>query len=432
MKAKIYFSTLIFLVCTIANVYSQNARYQPQSKGKINIGNINTSFSCSGMLFFDGLNFIFEVPKGSNIHTVFASSLDIAGRDQNNQIRASNTRYGQQNDFYESGPIDSITKIPSDPRIWDHVWCIEKSKIESFIINFNNPSYIIPNEILTWPGNDVSNSNIKLAPFNDLNSNGIYEPRTGEYPLIKGDQYCFFVNNDFNQLTNSQDKSLGVEIQTEIFAFNQVAPLGDALFIDYTIINRSNNTYTDFYMGQWSDLDIGNFLDDFIGTDVGRDMIFGYNGDNDDEGISGYGINPPAQGIIFLNHPLSKSFAFAPTNPPPAIGDTENDEQIHNLLSGKWSDGTPLTYGGSGYDPASSNICSFTYPSNTDPAFLGQTWSEETASNFPQDRRVIGSAGPFVLPIGGRIKLSLAYLYARGTSGNSVAELKAAADIINP
>ncbi|MCY7362873.1 MAG: hypothetical protein LH629_12530, partial [Ignavibacteria bacterium] len=249
---------------------------------------------------------------------------------------------------------------------------------------------------------------------------------------IKGDQYCFFENNDFNQLTNSQDKSLGVEIQTEIFAFNQVAPLGDALFIDYTIINRSNNTYTDFYMGQWSDLDIGNPLDDFVGTDVGRDMIYGYNGDNDDEGITGYGINPPAQGIIFLNHPLSKSLSFNNINSLAILENDIIDEQAHFLLSGKWADGTPLTFGGTGYDPTSLNFCSYMFPNNTDSAFVGQTWSEETASNYPDDRRVIGSTGPFVLPIGGRIKLSLAYLYARGTSGNSVAELKAAADIINP
>ncbi len=430
MKAKIYFSTLIFLVCTITNVYSQSTRYRAQGKGTINIGNINASFLGSGILFLNDRTSNFEVPKGSNKYTVFASGLDIAGRDQNNQIRASNSRYAQQNDFYEPGPIDSITKLPSSPSQWDHVWCIEKSKIESFIINFNNPSYIIPNEILTWPGNDVSNNNIKLAPFNDLNSNGIYEPRIGEYPLIKGDQYCFFINNDFKQLSVPLDKSLGIEIQTEIFAFDQVAPLGYALFIDYTIINRSNNTYSDFYLGQWSDLDIGNYQDDFIGTDVGRDMIFGYNGDNDDETTFGYGLNPPAQGIIFLNHPLVKSLSFANTI---STGITDlTDEQIHNLLTGKWSDGTPQTFGGTGYDPASSNICSFTYPSNTDPAFPGQTWSEETESNIPQDRRIMGSVGPFVLPIGGKIKLSLAYLYARGTSGNSVAELKAAADIINP
>ena len=35
------------------------------------------------------------------------------------------------------------------------------------------------------------------------------------------------------------------------------------------------------------------------------------------------------------------------------------------------------------------------FPGDTDPAFPGQTWTEQTAGNVPDDRRFLQTAGKF-------------------------------------
>ncbi len=424
------FPTLLFLVFSFfsLNTFSQFVNSY-SGFGEIDAGNIRAGFSNTGSLFWDFSNPRFEVPKNSGKSTVFASSIWLGGYDQNNELHAGWVLYGQQGDFFQPGPIDSLTKIAANSRQWDHVWCVEKASIDQFKNSFGSPGYIIPNEILTWPGNGFYGYSKNLAPYKDLNNNGIYEPRSGEYPDIKGDEFCFFVNNDAPRYLN--EKSLGVEIHTSVYSKNASNYLGNVIFVEYDIINRSVNTYSDFYIGHFSDLDIGNAADDYIGTDVGRDMIYGYNGDNDDETASGYGLNPPAQGIIFLNKVLSHSLTFSGVAPLGQNIPTNNSE-VHFALKGKWGDGTKLTYGGTGYDPFSTNFTNHVFPGDTDPAYSGLDWSEITEGNVPGNRLILGSTGPYLLAPNQREKLTIAYLYSRGTSGNSVAELKADADLLNP
>ncbi len=425
-------STLLFVVFSF---FSLNTFGQVFSSrfGQIDPGNIKARFRNNGTLFFssDSQNY-FEVPKNSGKTTIYNSSIWMAGKDQNNQIHAGRVTYGQYFDFFQSGPIDSLTHIAANNRQWDHVWCIEKASIDQFKISLGTPGYVIPNEILTWPGNGYYGYSKNLAPYKDLNSNGIYEPRNGEYPDIKGDEFCFIVNNDLRrEILFTNEKALGVEIHTSVYSFNASGYLLNVIFVEYDIINRSLNTYSDFYIGHWSDLDIGNPSDDYVGTDVGRNMIYGYNGDNDDEGVLGYGLNPPAQGYIFLNKPLSYSMYFNNAAPEPQE-DVSNNYEGFLALQGKWRDGNSQTFGGDGYDTLSTNYANYIFPGTTDPAHPGQDWSEISEGNLPSDRRVLGSTGPYLLAPNQREKLTIAYLFSRGTSGNSVAELKADADLLNP
>ncbi len=431
MKNK--FSTLLILVFsffslnTFGQFFNSNSGFE-----EIDAGNIKAGFSNTGSLFWDFSNPRFEVPKNSGKGTVFTSSIWLGGYDQNNELHAGWVRYGVQGDFFQPGPVDSLTNIAANNGQWDHVWCIEKVSIDQFKNSLGSPGYIVPNEILTWPGNGFNGYSKNLAPYKDLNNNGIYEPRSGEYPDIKGDEFCFIVNNDLNYRSGfPNEKSFGVEIHTSVYSYSDSNYLGNVIFIEYDIINRSSNTYSDFYIGHFSDLDIGNPYDDYIGTDVGRDMIYGYNGDIDDEGVNGYGLNPPAQGIIFLNKVLSHSLNFN-NFLPSGQSFPNNSSELYFALKGKWVDGTSLTYGGTGYDPFSTNFTNYVFPGDTDPAYLSQDWSEITEGNIPSNRRILGSTGPYLLAPNQREKLTIAYLYSRGTSGNSVAELKADADLLNP
>ena len=54
-------------------------------------------------------------------------------------------------------------------------------------------------------------------------------------------------------------------------------------------------------LAQWSDPDLGNANDDYVGCDTTLSLGFVYNGDNNDE--SGYGAAPPAMGYDFFQGP---------------------------------------------------------------------------------------------------------------------------------
>ena len=76
-------------------------------------------------------------------------------------------------------------------------------------------------------------------------------------------------------------------------------------FYKYQILNRSNVVLNDTYFGQWVDPDLGNAVDDYVGCDVNRGLGFCYNGDADDDGAGGYGVNPPAVGVDFFQRSFS-------------------------------------------------------------------------------------------------------------------------------
>ena len=50
----------------------------------------------------------------------------------------------------------------------------------------------------------------------------------------------------------------------------------------------------------WVDPDLGDNQDDYVGCDVARGLGYCYNGDEDDGTAVGYGTNPPAIGVDFL------------------------------------------------------------------------------------------------------------------------------------
>lgn len=91
-----------------------------------------------------------------------------------------------------------------------------------------------------------------------------------------------------------------MEIQTQAFGYQSNDELNNMTFYYNKIINRSTIRLDSCFMAQWVDPDLGNYTDDFVGCDVPRGLGICYNGDDDDEGIQGYGANPPSVGIDFL------------------------------------------------------------------------------------------------------------------------------------
>lgn len=49
------------------------------------------------------------------------------------------------------------------------------------------------------------------------------------------------------------------------------------------------------------------------------------------------------------------------------IGNPNNAQQYYNYLRGIWKDGSPLVYGGNGYQTSGADSCDFMFPGDTDP-----------------------------------------------------------------
>jgi hypothetical protein len=282
--------------------------------------------------------------------------------------------------------------------------------------------------------------------------------------FLFGDQTIWWVFNDVgNVKTETDSDPIGLEIRAQAFAFKAPDEINDATFYQFQIINRSSLAFNDVYFCKWADCDLGNYADDFVGCDVIRGLGYCYNGDAEDEGMIGYGLTPPAVGIDFLQGPdaipgnnrdddfdgcvdctfiisLNGDTLIVPDTDLPekngmtkfktyqgnfaATGNPQSLIQYFYYTRGLWKDGTPQTYGGSGYGGAYP--CDYFFPGKTDPVYyplLGE-WSEESSGNIPGDRRFLASTGPFNMPPGSIHYITTGVIWARADSGNQYASVQ--------
>ena len=255
-------------------------------------------------------------------------------------------------------------------------------------------SGVVSENIAKWPGNgDVSKGQAQfMAPFFDADGDGIYNTASGDYPTLdpnelgaKPDQMIWWVYNDKGHIhSETQGQAIGVEVQTTAFAFSTNDEVNNMTFYGSKIINRGFTTLKDCYMGQWVDADLGNYADDYVGCDVGRGLGFCYNGDDDDEGVLGYGLNPPTIGVDYFEGPTDSAgnqmglshYMYYNNDSDPVRGNPGEAIEYYNLLQGKWLGGQNVTYGGTGF--GGSKPAKYMFPGDTDPAYPTDPWTEKS------------------------------------------------------
>lgn len=391
----------------------------------IDANNINAPIEADGFFFHNNSTQVgFEVPKFSGKYCIYASNLWMGGLDQNGILHVAAQTYKQNGTDYWPGPLTSngSTMLPST---WNKIWHIDRTAIDNHRQNYNTQGYQMPQDIIDWPGSTYNGVNQIFAPFADINNNGIYDPSYGDYPNVLGDETLYLMYNDKYDLHGeSGGLPFEVEIYSTVYAFNSTGSviLDNTVFVRHRIRNRSQlNTYSNFYVGIWNDFDIGAIDDDMIGTDIPRNMVYGYNATNYD---TVYGSNPPSIGTKILNHNMHNSMFYDNTGTSFYGNNPTSPNHYYNYLRSLWKDDTPLNYGIDGYQTAngSTNYC---FSGNTNPNF-SQPWE----MNIPKDYRITGTAGPFTILPNSYITLDVAYIYARGNSGNSLTELGIAADVV--
>ncbi|MFA4851191.1 MAG: PKD domain-containing protein [Bacteroidales bacterium] len=383
----------------------------------LDANNINARFNSEGSMFWDFTDPMYEVPKGSGKSTIYTGALWIGGYDNNHKFHLAAQTYRRKGTDFWAGPVmkpESYSTVQDS--IWNKVWKITKQEIEDHKAHRQDNTYIMSAAIANWPGNGNSNFGQArdLAPYADINNNGIYDPKNGDYPLINGDQAVFFIfNDDRTKHTETQADKLGIEVRGLAYAFNapEDSALNNTIFLNYKIINRSKELYNSVYAGVLTDFDIGMSSDDYIGSDILLNTYFGYNGDDYDEGTYGYGKIPPAQGVTFLNEVMTNFIYYNNTGiGSPITQDPENAENYYNYMQSVWKDKSPATYGGNGYGGK--------MPANYMFSGWYGGWTEGAVGSLIGDRRGLGSIGPLTLKPGESKNIDLAYITACDYSGN--------------
>jgi hypothetical protein len=379
----------------------------------LNINNVNAGIAIGGNLFtlLDSLSYggKFESPKGGGRTPVFTQALWLTALDGNYDLHCAGQRYYDYGYDYFDGPIAS-TYDSAYNYYYKRVWKVTQQQLTQFrALSFPTTPNLVDSSILFWPGkgnpsvmnNYAVNISSNLAPFVDLNSNGIYEPLLGDYPAVCGDEGVFFVFNDARGAhTQTNGLALGVEIRgiansfvdtTSPVAYAKRA-INNTIFVQYEIENKSTTNYTAFDVANWLDPDVGCFNNDRVGCDSARNLMFAYNGvgfDPDCAPELGYGALPIAFGAKLLNQPMTVFGYFTGQGASaPALSDPITAQQYRNYSEGLWGDGSHFTYGGNGYGGAVADSTKLLIPGDPNDTLQ---WSEVTAGIPPGDRRMFST-----------------------------------------
>jgi hypothetical protein len=402
--------TIIVLITFPIFVYSQT------QSADLDHNNSRIKILNGGDFFWDGSSAGYEVPKTDDVakHTIFSGGLWIGGIDQDSSIHLAAMTYRQRGKDYYCGPVSDSQSITNQN--FDKLWIIERSIVIQHLQEFQtNDTVSNPDpQILNWPahGNHYLGEPNNLAPFVDLNSNDIYEPHLGDYPDFPGEKAIYTIYNDNGPHTESQGTPFKFDIHQmfyqEALGANQGA-FDQLNLAHFKIVNRSNNTYKDIKVGIFVDFELGNYRDDYVGCDSLQNMIFTYNSDDNDEGVNGYGLNPPAQNVMFLNKRLYAAYRFgnnnnsingSPTTKSDYLNALMAQDKIGRLTMHPKGHETRLMFSGS-------------------PAVDTQ-WSMNHSAVGPSDHRMIATAEPFSLAPGESECIDVAFVFVKPTFGGAI------------
>ena len=437
LKVVVFFSFLVVLACVDVN--AQVTQY-------LNSNNIIAGIAPGGNLFspnpLGGVG-LFQTKFDSGRAEIFTSTLWMDGYDENGGLHGA--AQGYLNSGYANGPLPVVNTL-SYVRYYKRVFKVTQTEISQFrASNFPVSANQVDTSILYWPGkgnpNVLSNYAVSidspLAPFIDLNNNGIYEPLEGDYPAITGDQAIFFVFNDMPALNGAINcPAMQVEIRGLVSCFNDTTSGGvpynkravnNSIFVQYQIENKSQHRYTGFDIGQWLDPDLGCFQNDYVGCDSARSLMFAYNGTSYDPDCSpelGFDSLPVALGVQLLSQPMSVFGISAFSSSDSANLDTsDNCLMLRNLLEGNWvGDSGVFSYGYTGY--ATLGYAT-KYFYNGDPAISTQ-WSEVSNHSSPGDRRMYGATDSLTFNPGQTIHFDVAFTTTFDSTSNNISIIDSA------
>ncbi|MBZ0199007.1 MAG: T9SS type A sorting domain-containing protein [Ignavibacteriaceae bacterium] len=272
------------------------------------------------------------------------------------------------------------------------------------------------------------------APYFDLNKDGKYSFNIDK-PQIWGDEMLWCIYHDNIPIMDGLYKN-DVEVHVSVYAFAKENLLGDVVLKKYKLINKGTKTIDSMYVSYYSDPDIGDAEDDYVGCDSALSLAYAYNGRNSDYF---YGDHLPAIGYALLQGPVIKSAIndSAYVNSKLMAGYKNlSASSFHPIFPQHW--GYPpllplaqenwyyvngLSINGSAIlNPHTGAPTKF--PLNGDP-YRQTGWYEGPGGESPDDLKMILSSGPFTMAPGDTQEVVYAILAGRSWSNvGSVEQLK--------
>ncbi len=465
-------TTLLLLLIGVSTAEAQGFGTCTQSVGEayLDINNVRARIFNNGNLFWRGSPAVYEVPKGGGASAIFNSGIWVGGL-VGGDLRVAAARYGGY-DFWP-GPLDDNGEPPADCSDFDRLYKVSRSDIDDY-----DATGAAPPDLRDWPTG--LGAPTYAAPGNGADDDGdgtvdedggeviaitdqplatrasrVVDLAAGERPAILGDQSIWWIMNDRGN-DHVISPPIGLEVHAMAFAFNAAGPIGNSTFYKYDMYYKGNDPLTDAYLAIYSDPDLGNFQDDWVGSDTARGIGFVWNSDDEDEGGSGYGTPAPAAGYDFFQGPIVPSvgdtakvsgdrvpdfrnlemahFVFY-NNGGCVICDPQTADDYYNYMRGRWRDGVRMTEGGNGRDFSQTPV-DYMFPGDVGESDeTCQFWSECNADDagtdiIAADRRFAMSTGPFTINPGDFQQIVFGLIWARGENNfNSVTKLKQADEL---
>ncbi|MBI5404198.1 MAG: T9SS type A sorting domain-containing protein [Ignavibacteriae bacterium] len=433
MKSK--FTTIIILFFVFINCFGAYIlRYSILDPNNIRSNFFNHGFFDQGRAsWVPG----FEWPKGSGKNAIFTTGINLTARI-NGELRQAVSSY--DGEFVEG--ICNSGSVITNPNFKIY----KVSRGDKYTTNpyWANWGLMVPYG----------------APYTDVNRNGKYEPEIDIPGVQDAASTIFMCFTDADSSTRYGNEGgfgggtnpLYAEIHLTAWAYSDWS-FEDMQFIKYEIINKGNFPWNNTFFTIFSDPDIGETWDDYIGCDTVRKLGYSYNATNFD---SIYGANPPAVGFVFLKGLTDKTLIANPE-----LGMTSFCNLLSPVFPGvNCEDGSGYAYlYMKGFKGDSSSWLDVSHPlggnhyKRTKFCYYGDPesnsgWTEFNGSihncdhgmndtgtvvapNIPGDRRIIMSSGSENLTVnpGDTQTVYLCQLIAQGTSNlNSVSKLKKLSD----
>ncbi|HKK88599.1 MAG TPA: hypothetical protein VJ917_07090, partial [Saprospiraceae bacterium] len=307
--------------------------------------------------------------------------------DGNGEIRQTLEFYGNNGFYFLPGPLSRDGGLePMDPEgnYFNKVWEVRRDQVHQLIYLREEGLLTeekIPEDILRWParGNpffEMSGIDFDLAPFLDFDSDGIYDPLSGDLPLCLEEnpdyfpqQWHFSVMNDVNHGMSALYLGLEIKQISWVDECNTDTIGNWSVFhrLEYEIFDNSN--LSDIKFGMFENTDLGTVAPlQQYGSYPPLNVVFSYQNGFSNDATQLLEVN---QELIDTKHFAIKSTKFLNKDLHAytlgGYSEVPSDTfRIHglwtyNFLNGKWPDGSPIAAYGSGYDPQSNDTTRYMF-----------------------------------------------------------------------
>ena len=433
MKNQIYLAAALNILGTLSS-FGQTCP-DPMATNTLSINNVSATILSGGDMHWDLQNSGYEIPKGSGKHSIFASSLWIGGIDAGGQIHMAAQTYRQTGNDFWAGPLDTTNAATNASLAapYDKVWKLDRMKVEEFSMQWNlgnvqNGTYVPDPDILSWPANGSGSFAANLAPYIDVNGNGIYDPLVGgDFPKMRGDQMTYKIFNDMCSFHGETGGiPLGIEVHATAYSFSlpnapdSLEVINNTTLYHYEIFNRSTFQIDSTYVGYWQDGDLGDSYDDYVGCNPAGNYGLLFNGDSID---AVYGKRPPILSTVILNGPLA-DLNDNVDNDNDSIVDEPNEQCLMNNFMTYDNSNSSGSYVGNPSTPGHYYYYlkgPYTFAPPALPThFMYPVFPYDstiwTSFGNPADRRSLISSGPFTFDPGQKIEYDFAISWSHDTT----------------